>query len=182
MDAWSLPEHADINGKRHPIRSDWRAALEVLGILGDPELRDDERGALAFMVFYPDCDEFAQEDMEPARDFLLWFLKGGDADAQPPKAKLADWEQDAPIIIGAVNRVLGYEARSAENLHWWTFLAAYMEVGDCLFAHVVSIRNKLARGKKLEKHERQFYREHRQLVDLRVKETQEDKDWFDMWE
>ena len=77
--------------------------------------------------------------------------------------------------------MLGFEARSVEYLHWWTFLAAYMEVGDCLFAQVVSIRNKKARGKKLEKYEQQFYREHRAMVDLKPKVTEAEKNLFELW-
>jgi len=49
------------------------------------------------------------------------------------KAKLADWEQDFPLIVNPVNRVLGYEVRDCEYCHWWTFLSAYYEIGDCLF-------------------------------------------------
>ena len=181
MTDWGLPTSATINGREHPIRSDYRAALDTLSVLGDPELDDGERGALAFTVFYHDFEDMEPEDYEEARDFLMWFLAGGDSGQRPPKARLADWEQDFPIIVGAVNRVVGYEVRSVEYLHWWTFLAAYCEVGDCLFAQVVAIRKKIAEGRKLEKHERRFYREHRDLVDLKVKETPEEAEMLDEW-
>lgn len=181
MNDWGLPTTAKINGREHPIRSDYRAALDVFSILGDPELDDGERGVLAFTVFYPDFEDMEQGDYKEAYDFLVWFLMGGDSKQRPPKAKLADWEQDFPIIVGAVNRVIGYEIRSVEYLHWWTFLAAYCEVGDCLFAQVVSIRKKRAEGKKLEKHEQRFYREHRDLVDLKVKETPEEEQVLEHW-
>lgn len=181
MSVWELPESATINGREFPIRSDYRAALDVLSILCDPELDDAERGALAFTVLYPDFEDMGPEDVDPARDFLMWFVSGGDTKIRPPKAKLADWEQDFPIIIGPVNRVLGYEARDVDHLHWWTFLAAYCEVGDCLFAQVVAIRKKLAQGRKLEKHEQRFYRENRDLVDLKRKETSAEAAMLDEW-
>lgn len=181
MSEWGLPTSAEINGHRHPIRSDYRAALDVLGVLSDPEMDDQERGACALTVFYPDLDDMPREDYEGAVEYMRWFLAGGDAGHRPPSAKLADWEQDFPIIVGAVNRVIGYEVRAVDNLHWWTFLAAYAEVGDCLFAQVVAIRKKLAEGRKLEKHERRFYREHRDLVDLKVKETPAESELLDEW-
>ncbi len=89
-----------------------------------------------------------------------------------------------------MNRVLGYEARAvpydpetnAGGLHWWTFIAAYMEIGnDCSIAQIVSIRDKLARGKKLEKHEREWYRRNRELVDIPMRTTESEdailKEW-----
>ena len=181
MSAWELPEEIEVNGAEHPIRSDFRAALDIMAVLGDFELDDSERAMLALEIFYEDFDEIAVGDYREACERLMWFLGGGDVPEQQRKRKLADWKQDAPIIIPAVNRVLGFECRSAEHVHWWTFLGAYMEVGDCLFAQVVAIRNKKQKGKKLEKHEQAFYREHRSLVDFETVLTEEDRELFDAW-
>ena len=46
----------------------------------------------------------------------------------------------------SANRVLGQEVRAAKYMHWWTFLAAYQEIGECTFAQIVRIRDRLARG------------------------------------
>lgn len=181
MSSWELPETATIGERVYEIRSDFRAVLDVLKVAGDPDLTDRERGALALEIFYPDIGSMPREDYKEAGEYVRWFVSGGDLDAKPPRRKLADWEQDFPIIVGPVNRVLGYESRSAAHLHWWTFLGAYMEVGDCLFAQVVSIRKKRAEGKKLEKHERQFYRENRSIVDLRIPESDAEKQILDEW-
>lgn len=181
MGSWELPTSASINGTEYAIRSDYRAVLDVLTVMGDTDLTDGERGALAFEVFYKQFKEMPQADYEKAAEYLKWFIGGGDTGVKPPKRKLADWEQDFPIIVGPVNRVLGYEVRSVEYLHWWTFLGAYMEVGDCLFAQVVAIRKKLGKGRKLEKFEREFYRENRELVDLRVRETDAERELLDAW-
>ena len=64
-----------------------------------------------------------------------------------------DGEQDFPFIVGPVNRVLGKEIRSLKYLHWWSFLSAYTEIGDCTFQKIVSIRSKRAKGMRLEKGE-----------------------------
>lgn len=181
MSGWELPEAAEVNGTAYAVRSDFRAVLDVLEILGDPELSDAERGALACEVFYPGFRDMPRGDRQAAGEFLMWFVKGGDSPARAPQRKLVDWGQDFPLIIGPVNRVLGYEARAREHVHWWTFLAAYCEVGDCLFAQVVSIRRKRQRGAKLEKHERRFYNENRGLVDFQVAETGAEKALKDEW-
>ena len=86
-----------------------------------------------------------------------------------------DWEQDACIILPAVNRVLGGEVRAMPYLHWWTFLGAYMEIGESLFSTVLSIRDKRARGRKLETWEQEFYKANRALIELKKPETEDDK-------
>jgi hypothetical protein len=45
----------------------------------------------------------------------------------------------------------------------------------------VSIRSKKSKGKKLEKHESEFYREHRELVDFHIQETDAEKEILDAW-
>ena len=174
IDKWSLPASVTINGIEYAIRSDYRAALDVLVILDDPELTDAERGPLALHVFYPDFDDMPEDSHQEAADFLRYFIAGGELHAQQPKDKLADWQQDFPIIISPVNRVLGFEARAAEYVHWWTFLAAYSEIGDCFFAQVVNIRKKMREGKKLDKWERAFYKRNKAQIDLEPKITSAD--------
>ena len=48
-----------------------------------------------------------------------------------------------------------------QYLHWWTFLGAYMEIGESLFSQILSVRMKKAKGKKLEDWEREFYKENK---------------------
>ena len=86
-----------------------------------------------------------------------------------------DWEQDATLIIAAVNRVVGREIRADKYMHWWTFLSAYMEIGECTFTHILSIRQKRATGKKLEKWEQDYIRDNKDVVLLKDKLTEQEK-------
>ena len=92
-----------------------------------------------------------------------------------------DWEQDYSLIIAPINRVIGGEVRSVEYMHWYTFLAAYQEIGDCTFAQVVRIRDHLARGKSLDKSDREWYRKNRHLVDFKRKYTSADDALMKEW-
>ena len=85
------------------------------------------------------------------------------------------------MIVAPVNRVMGKEVRSMKYLHWWTFIGAYQEIGDCLFAQIVGIRQKLANGKSLDKSERDFYRNNRNLVDLKQRYTAWENDKIREW-
>jgi hypothetical protein len=73
------------------------------------------------------------------------------------------------------------EIRSGEYMHWWTFLSYFFEIGDCLFAQVVRIRDKLARNKKLEKAERDWLKHNRHLVDIQPRYTKQDEQLLEEW-
>jgi hypothetical protein len=92
-----------------------------------------------------------------------------------------DWQQDFPMIASPINRVLGTEIRSLEYLHWWTFIAAYQEIGDCTFAQVVSIRKKKSKNQKLDKSDQEFYKQNKHLVDFKRQYTKRDEDIIIKW-
>ena len=106
----------------------------------------------------------------------MWFLDGGDMPkSKPLPRRTLDWEQDAYLIFPAVNKAAGCEVREVEYLHWWSFLGLFNEIGEGLYSQVMSIRQKLAKGKKLEKWEREFFDEHRELIELKQKLTPEEQ-------
>ena len=182
---YNLPTSAEFNHRQYPIRTDFRVMLEIIEALNDPDLNGRARAEAAITMFYPDCD--ALPDYPAAVRFFLWFLSGGHPEPGNRSPRLVDWERDFRFLIAPVNRVLGFDARGVpydpvENtggLHWWTFLAAYMEIGrDCTMSAVLTIRDKRARGAKLEKAEREWYRRHRELVDLPAQYTPQDEELF----
>jgi len=71
--------------------------------------------------------------------------------------------------------------RELEYLHWWTFISAYYEIGDCFFAQIVRIRNLKAKGKPLDKTDQQLYRENRELVDLKTNFTAAEDAVINAW-
>ena len=61
-------------------------------------------------------------------------------------------------------------------------ILCYYEIGgDCLFAQIVQIRDKLQRGKTLDKTEREWYRKNRHLVDFKQTYTAAEEDLIKMW-
>ena len=112
---------------------------------------------------------------------MRWLVINCDADDAPHRApRLVDWEQDYSLIIAPVNRAIGAEIRAMEYVHWWTFLAAYQEIGDSTFAQVVRIRDRLRRG-KMDKADWEWYRRNRQLVDFRRKYTEAENAEAQKW-
>jgi len=176
---YGLPTSLEVNGTEYAINSDFRRILDILEILGDAEFTDDEKVFTALAGFYEDSIPLA--DCEEALKQCYWFINGGTEEDKTPSPRLMDWAQDFPHIVAPVNRVMGKEIRSLPYLHWWSFLSAYQEIGDCLFAQIVGIRNKKARGKKLDKSEQEFYRRNRKMVDLKQQYTAADDATINMW-
>lgn len=176
-----LPTSLEVGDKEYEIRSDYRAVLDICAALSDAELEDQEKAFVVLSIFYPAFDEMPQELYQEAIERCFWFINCGDVEQSRPSPKLMDWEQDFKYIISPINRVTGSEIRSLEYLHWWTFIAAYYEIGDCLFAQVVRIRDRLARGKQLDKQDREWYRENKHLVDLKTKYSEQEDAILKQW-
>lgn len=177
----SLPTWMEVGGAEYEIRSDYRVILDICAALSDPELTGREQAAAALEIFYLDIETMPPGDYQEALDRLLWFLNGGGTPEGRKMPKLVDWEQDFAYIVAPINRVTGQEVRAVAYMHWWTFLLAYYEIGDCTFAQVVRIRDRLARGKPLDKTDQDWYNRNRHLVDFKRKYTAQDNAVMDRW-
>lgn len=185
---YGLPKTVPVGGVELAVRYDFRVILEIFEALNDPELTDQERACAVLQMFYVDFEEIT--DYDAALKGLFRFINRGEAEAGgkcPPK--LVDWERDFPYIVAPVNKTLGYEARAVAydpktntgGVHWWTFLSAYMEIGDCFFAQVVRIREKKAKGKALDKSDREFYTKNRDVIDIKTRYTEDEKNTLSAW-
>lgn len=176
MDRWSLPKTLNVGGKDYPIRYQFGAILDILSAYNDPELDNEEKAEVMLTILYPDCREIPQEHIPEAVQKACAFIDCGQKDEGKPKPKLIDWDQDADIIIPAINHVAGVEVRADPDIHWWTFWGFFMSIGDSLFSSVLHIRRKKASRKKLEKWEEEFYRENKSLIDMKTPATEEIKE------
>lgn len=175
-----LPKSAVINGTEYDIRSDYRAILDICIALSDPQLSDQERAYVALNIFYPDWEDIPPDDLEEALKYVMWFIDCGEEhDTKTKQPRLVDWEQDFTKIITPVNKVAGHDVRGDDYMHWWTFIGLYSEIdSECMFSQIVQIRAKKAKGKKLEKHEQEFYNQHRDMIDLKQKYTSAEEEWI----
>ena len=183
---YTIPKSVQINGTEYEIRYDFRVILEIIEMLNNPDLDQRDKGECLLLMFYLHPEQLRPEELEQAVRECYAFIDMGEKSSKK-SARLVDWEQDFNYIIAPVNRVLGFESRAVDydmdtntgGLHWWTFLGAYMEIGgDCLFSQIVNIRDKQARGKKLEKHEREWLTRNRNLVDMKSKFSEAENDYI----
>lgn len=175
MNPYELPTSLTVGGVDFAIRTDYRDILTILISQSDPELGPDEKMAVMLQVLYKDWEKITPGMLEEAVNRAVEFIDCGQEDDGRNHPRLIDWEQDADMIIPAVNRITNQEIRAVPYMHWWTFWGAYLEIGECLLSSVIGIRAKKAKGKKLEKYEREFYNENKKLIDLQARLTDEEK-------
>jgi hypothetical protein len=90
-----------------------------------------------------------------------------------------DWNQDEQMIFAEINKVAGRETRLDEYMHFWTFIGLFQGIGEGLFCTVISIRQKLNKGKKLDKTEDEFYKRNKALIRLKPKLSQAEQEQYD---
>lgn len=163
MTQWCLPESATFGGVEYAINADYRDVLEIISYLNDVNTPDWLKWQIALALFYD--EEIPEIYQAEAMNFLSEFIACGE-DEETPGPKLIDWDHDATAIVADVNKVAGMEVRSVPFLHWWTFIAFFRAIGEGQLATLVSIRQKLAKGKALEKWEQDFYVSNKSRVDL----------------
>ena len=164
---FELPTALEVGGRSWAIRTDYREVLTILAAFEDPELEAGDRAYVCLNNLYEDFGGMPRELYQAAYDAAVAFIdRGGDG------PRTMDWIQDAPLIFPAVNRAAGFEVRAVDYLHWWTFLGYFMEIRDSTYATVLSLRQKKARGKRLEKHEREFWQQNAGICRLRSRLTE----------
>ena len=164
---YEIPTTITVGSTEYQIRNkgDYRMVLDCFSALQDASLNSNERLFCSLIIFYEDINCIADinkfEDLEEAATKMFDFFNCGRSQSIGKKMnhKLIDWEQDSQIICSAINKVANKEVRAEPYIHWWTFMGYYSAVGESLLSTIVSIRDKIVRGKKLEKHERIFRQE-----------------------
>lgn len=187
---WGLPTSVEIGGESYEIRTDFRVILDIFVMLNDPDLDGADRAEGILEMFYVAPESIPPQCLQEAVDRFTWFQNGGQEQQNGKKQpRLVDWERDYPLIVPPINRIFGRDIREVPydietntgGVHWWTFLGAYNDLGDCTFAQVVRIRDKKARGKQLDKDEREWSRRNADLVQIKNKLSKSEEENILLW-
>ncbi len=169
-----LPKSVIVNGKERAIRYQYTAILDIISAMNDPELEDKEKVYVCLYIFYENFDQLKESELEEAFKRVQEFMDSGVSSDRTRNVRMVDFEQDARIMFPAINRVAGKEIRNEDDIHWWTFLGWFMEMGECSYSSVLNVRSKKAKGKKLEKWEEEFYKENKAMCDIQPKLSKEE--------
>ena len=170
-----LPQSLTVCGKEYEIRSDFRNILTIIAAYNDDALSDREKVNICLRRIYPALTTMPRNEqtfaaaLKAAHEFMECKLSN-----DKPSPKAVNWEKDEQLIFPAINKVAGIEVRSVPYMHWWTFLGYFMSVDrDDLWGTVLTIRQKKASRKKLEKYEKEFLSANRDLCALEYSEDRE---------
>lgn len=189
---YDIPTAVNINGISYDIRNrgDFRVILDCFDALADESLTAKERLIACLIIFYVDINTASDiekfSDVEEAVKQMFLFFNCGQEESPGNQSKyhLVDWRTDSQLICSAINKVAGKEIRAEGYLHWWTFMGYYIAIGESTLSTVVSIRNKILKGKKLEKYESEFRRNNPQYFAWNAKSIQakeEDRLVRELW-
>lgn len=184
MNAYDLPTSLMIGGVEHPIRTGWRVVMDIFAMYNDPDFDREMKAVGLVKMIYPRWREIPSEAVPEAIEKACEFLDCGQKPDSQNRPRLVDWEDDAAIIVPAVNGIAGLDVRLHPDIHWWTFFGWYMGIRESLFSTVLHIRKKKKSGKKLDKWEEEFIRENRNLINLRKRYTAEelkDQEYFNKY-
>lgn len=181
MNLWTLPTTAEINGREYRINADFRDVLDIIARMTALEQEQEVTLYVCLALFYEDFDEIPEEDYREAVEWMFLFIDCGEPSDGKRHHKTIDWEQDLSVIVSDVNKVAGNDVRGMKFCHWWTFMSWFNGIGEGQLSTIVSIREKLRKGKKLEKWERDFYRENRSKIDFKQRYTSAEEELLKEW-
>lgn len=179
MDILKLPVTLNVKGRDFAINADFRPCLNIMRMFERNDLTDREKIECMVGILY--VDEIPDELLPDAAQEAVWFLNLGD-DVQSKGnrgvGRLFSWEQDLKFIISAVDKSAGFSIRSREFYHFWEFMSAFFESGECVFNTLVHQR-KLKKTGKQTKADREWWAENRDIAELKIELTYEEQEILD---
>lgn len=161
-----LPTSLTIHDKEYEIRPDYRNILTIISAFNDEELRDTEKTYICLVRLFPDFYSIPEEDYKEAYEKAVEFIECH-MKSDRPSPKVIDWEKDEQLMFAAVNKAAGKEIRAEEYMHWWTFIGYFQNIDrDSVWGYILTIRQKKAKRKKLDKSETDFYNANKSIIDI----------------
>lgn len=112
----------------------------------DDQITTFEKQAVMLNNLYIDKPKDIQKAFERAN----WFLNGGETakgNSEKEQIRLYSFSKDANFIFAAFRQTHNVDLQEAE-MHWWKFLALFMDLGkETTFSSLVALRKKYKAGR-----------------------------------
>jgi len=134
----------------------------------DESLTAQEKQLVMLRNLYIDEPANLQAAIEKAN----WFLNGGEdvGEEGGSNLRLYSFSKDANFIFAAFRQTHNIDLETAE-LHWWKFLAFFMDLGqDTTFCNLTSLRSRYYTG-KCTKEEKESIRKMGSMFHIKESET-----------
>lgn len=114
------------------------------------------------------------ENVKDATIKAVKFFDGGaegTQEEQEPLPRLYSFSKDSQFIFSAFRQTHGIDLTTEKNMHWWKFLALFMDLGsETTFSNLVALRKKIKTG-NATKEERKAAREMGEMFDIPEPDT-----------
>lgn len=152
-----LPTAVMVGDQECPVDSDFRTAIRIILAFEDDELAAIEKRSVLIENLYVD----QPYDIEAAFIQGIKFLDGGKSNEGQENEyapRLYSFSKDANFIFAAFRQTHGIDLETTE-MHWWKFLALFMDLGsETTFCNLIALRKKVKTG-KASKEEKEAARE-----------------------
>lgn len=158
-----------VGKRRIPLNTDFRAALSSLLAFEDSALTAQDQHWVLLRNLFPDLpNDLSADEWDALQERAGWYLNGGhiptgeNEDGEP---RVYSFGKDAALIFAAFRQTHGIDLQT-ERMHWWSFLALFMDLGsETAFCQLVALRKRVKTG-KATKEERATARELGALFEL----------------
>lgn len=171
-----LPTSITIKGREYVIRHDFRPCLEIILMFEDVDLTDAEKVQGMIEILFEEEPPVCEETILEAIKFLDMGMDTGNGSGASDR--MFSWTHDSNYIFSAIDKVLGFSCRRCEYLHWWEFMGAFMEIGECTFSTIIYMRKQKKKG-KLTKEEKEYWAENRKMLELQQLYTEAEQAQID---
>lgn len=169
-----LPKAVKIDGVAVKINSDFRVCLKILRAFDDERLTESEKLTVLVTLLYPDIPENTALAISQG----LKFLNVGKEPENARKApQIFNFEKDAQYIFSAFKSSFNIDLSRIEYLHWWSFRSLFSDLGESFFNTLIGLRTRRNKG-KLTKEEKEFVREHPELIELEERNSKAAEDFI----
>lgn len=139
-----LPEMLEIENKPYRINSDFRSCLLTILAFEDNDLTMQEKQYILLNNLYLEMPDNTEKAVEAALQFINGDVSETD---EVSTRRLYSFSHDSNFIFAAFKQTHNVDLQ-AENMHWWKFLALFMDLGaDTTFCSLTSLRKRIKTGK-----------------------------------
>lgn len=170
------PKSLEIKGKEYKIRTDYRDILTIIEAFEDKSLLQREKLEVMITILFEEKPPLIEETFKKSYMFLDVDIEGMYYNKSKPnktnsntETKLYSFVKDWQLIVAAMNKYFGCSIREMPYLHWFDFIAAFNNLGECSFTSVIDLRRKKKQN-KLNKEEKQYFYKNREWLDLDYEE------------
>lgn len=150
-----FPDFVEIDGVDYKINTDFRASLRTLLAFEDNDLALYEKQIIMLQNLYNSLPP----NIEEAANQAIRFLNGGlNADIEEQGVeRLYSFSKDANYIFAAFRQTHGIDLET-QDMHWWKFLALFMDLGgETTWANIISLRKRLRDGTATEEEKKMAF-------------------------